>query len=114
MIKLEASNNLDRLQNQIGNFHNNLQEAISRALTGCVDHVRTELTNQFGGAIDYAHFSINFDGSNFSLSITDLNEFVLMNESGSTAQDVKDQALLMISEYISEAISKENLLGVSL
>jgi hypothetical protein len=114
MIKLQASNNLNRLQDQIGNFHNNLQEAISRALSGCVDHVRSELTNTFGGAIDYAHFSINFDGSNFSLSITDLNEFVLMNESGTTAQDVQDQALLMISEYISEALAKENLLGASL
>jgi hypothetical protein len=114
MIKLEANNNLDRLQNQIGNFHNNLQEAISRALTGCVDHIRNELANTFGGAIGYAHFSINFDGSNFSLSITDLNEFVLMNESNATAQDVQDLALSMLSEYISEALSKENLLGVSI
>jgi hypothetical protein len=114
MIRLEASNNLDRLQDQIGNFHNNLQEAIARALTGCIDHVRSELTSQFGGAIDYAHFSINFDGSNFSLSITDLNEFVLMNETSTTSQDVQDQALLLVSEYMSEALAKENLLGASL
>jgi len=114
MIKLQANNNLDRLQDQIGNFHNNLQEAISRAVTGCVDHIREELTSTFGGAIGYANFSINFDGTNFSLSITDLNEFVLMNESNATAQDVKDQALAMLSEYISEALSKESLLGSTL
>lgn len=113
MIVLEATNNLDRLKDQIGNFHNNLQETISTALTGCVDHIRQELTSTFGGAIGYANFSINFDGDNFSLSISDLNEFVLMNESNSTAQDVLAQASLMLSEYISEALSKANLLGAS-
>lgn len=111
MITLQATNNLNRLQDQIGNFQNNLQETISTALTGCVDHIREELTSTFGGAIDYANFSINFDGNNFSLSISNLNEFVLMNESNSTAQDVLAQASSMMSEYISKALSKANLLG---
>ena len=114
MINLQANSNLDRLQDQIGNFHNNLQEAVSRAVTGCVDHIRSELTNTFGGAIDYANFSINFDGQNFSLSISDLNEFVLMNGTGSTAQDVSELASALLSQYISEALAKENLLGALL
>lgn len=111
MIKLYATNNLFKLQDQLGNFHNNLQELIARVMTESLDSVKNELTINFGGAIDYAVFSIDYDGEKFSLNISDLNEFVLMNESDASAQDVLDYATEMLSRIVSDELARAQLLG---
>ena len=111
MIKLQVSSNLARLQDQLNNVHNNIQEMIARCLNDSIDEMKNELKITFGGAIDYANFTMNFDGENFSLNVSDLNEFVLYNNSGATAQSVLDQAVVFLSAKIQETLARENVLG---
>ena len=111
MIKLEISNNFTRLQDQLNNVHNNIQEIMARCLNESVEELKGELGIRFGGAIDYAVFTMSFDGDNFTLNVSDLNEFVLYNRSGASAQDVLDQAVIFLSYKIQETLAKENILG---
>ena len=111
MIKIKATHNLNRLEDQIGNAHNNLQEFLVRTMTDSIEQVKSELLINFGGAINYANFNVSYDGERFSLTISDLNEFVLFNESNSTAQDVLDYATSLISNNISNELSKLKVLG---
>jgi len=111
MRQSSVEHNLDKLINTIGNVENNIKEAISRCLSNSRDDLRAELRDKFGDAIDYAEFGIEYDGSSFSVVITNLNEFVLMHQTDSDAEMVSIHAANLLTQNIIDTINKEGIFG---
>jgi len=111
-MNFTVSQTLGSLVNRIDNIPNNMKEAISRTFMDSYESLKFELEAQFGDAIRYADFDVSFSGDSYSINITNLNEFVTLNQSGSEASEIASFAESYMSSKIETALRQSILGGI--
>lgn len=109
---ITATHDLGQILNLIDNIPNNIKEAVSRTFMESYESLKSELESRFGDAIRYADFDVSFSGETFSISITNLNEFVTQAQTGASASDIASFAESYIHQKLIDALKQDMMGGI--
>jgi len=109
---ITSTHDLGQVLNLIDNIPNNIKEAVSRTFMESYESLKSELESRFGDAIRYADFDVSFSGETFSISITNLNEFVTQAQTGASASDIASFAESYIHQKLIDALKQDMMGGI--